>query len=312
MYCPPNRLLAQLLSTGFAFLMLAGCGSQSPSLEATEGKIDVVTAFYPLEFVVNEVGGNLVTTATITKPGAEPHEVELAPQDIAMVANTDLTVYLSSFQPAVDQAVATQSGPDVLDVADAARLQPIDDSLLDEAIPSDDAALDPHFWLDPDRLADVADAVAASLAEVSPQNESVFRTNAVRLRAELARLDGAFRKSLANCETHILVTNHAAFAYLADAYDLQQVAIVGLSPDAEPNPTDLATVTTFVRDRGIGTIYYETLVSPDTAQVIAAETGADTDVLDPIEGLTEQSRGDDYLEIMRANLSSLTEGLSCH
>jgi zinc transport system substrate-binding protein len=109
----------------------------------------------------------------------------------------------------------------------------------------------------------------------------------------------------------LLVTSHTAFGYLADAYDLEQAGLSGLTPETEPNPQDLAEVTNFVRDNEVTTIFYETLVSPDVAETVASATGARTDVLDPLEGLSDASQGDDYLQIMKANLANLQEGLSC-
>ena len=106
------------------------------------------------------------------------------------------------------------------------------------------------------------------------------------------------------------MTSHAAFGYLADAYDLHQEGITGLSPEAEPSPAALARIARFVEDEGVRTIYAETLVSRD-ADTLARETGARVAVLDPIEGLTDESAGDDYFEVMRANLSTLRAGQEC-
>jgi zinc transport system substrate-binding protein len=109
----------------------------------------------------------------------------------------------------------------------------------------------------------------------------------------------------------VLVTSHNAFGYLSRRYDLKQVGITGLSPDAEPNAGQVAQVTRFVRQHKVRTIYYETLVSPAVADTIAADAGATTAVLDPLEGLNDQSQGKDYLSVMRANLANLRKGQEC-
>ena len=138
-----------------------------------------------------------------------------------------------------------------------------------------------------------------------------YAENAGALETELERLDAEFEAGLAACESTDLVTSHNAFGYLADRYGLEQVAITGLTPDDEPSPSDLAAVTDFVAENRVRTIYFETLVSPDIAETIAEETGARTAVLDPIEGLDDASEGEDYLEIMRANLANLRTGQPC-
>ncbi len=128
---------------------------------------------------------------------------------------------------------------------------------------------------------------------------------------ELASLDSSFVTGLADCTSRELVTSHQAFGYLARRYELTQVGITGLTPEEEPSPADLATVTDYVRDHDVRTIFFESLVSPAIAEVVAGETGATTDVLDPIEGLDDSSRGRDYLQVMASNLTALRTGLDC-
>jgi zinc transport system substrate-binding protein len=285
-------------------MTLSACGSGATNEPTSSAGWDVVTSFYPLQFVAERVGGDLVTVTNLTKPGVEPHDLELAPQDLGTLTDADLAIYLAGFQPAVDDAVAQKSEGQVLDVSDAADL-----SLTYSS--DGDALTDPHFWLDPMRMADVADDVSAALSQLDPPAQATFEANAAELRADLADLDSAFRKGLADCERRQLVTSHTAFGYLADAYNLEQVGLTGLSPDTEPNPQQLATVTEFVRDNDVQTIFYETLVSPDVAETVANATGANTDVLDPLEGLSDASQGDDYLQVMESNLANIEAGLPC-
>jgi zinc transport system substrate-binding protein len=283
-----------------ATMMLAACSTDDTTTEAGE-PLDVAAAFYPLQYVVEQVGGSAVSVTSLTNAGAEPHDVELTPQDLVVLSDADLTVYLSGFQPALDEAVSERADDEVLDVSDDAGL----------TLSDDEGATDPHFWLDPMRLADVADAVAAQLADSAPEHADEFEENAAALRDEFVALDREFAAGLKTCDSRLLVTSHAAFGYLANAYTLDQVGLTGLTPETEPAPSDLAEVTDIVRDNDVQTIFYETLVSPDVAETVAAATGASTAVLDPIEGLTDGSAGDDYLAVMQSNLTSLRDGLPC-
>ncbi len=304
---PHRRRQRVALPVAFALsglLVLAACGSEDTTEPASEQGWDVVASFYPLQFVAERVGGNLVTVTNLTKPGVEPHDLELAPQDLGALTDADLAVYLASFQPAVDDAVAQKSAGQVLDVSDAADL-----SLAYQA--GDDELTDPHFWLDPIRVADVADEVAVALSQLDPPAQATFEANADDLRSDLEDLDSAFSNGLAQCERRQLVTSHTSFGYLADAYDLEQVGLTGLSPDTEPNPQELGEVTAFVNKNNVQTIFYETLVSPDVAETVASATGASTDVLDPLEGLSDASQGDDYLQVMESNLANIKAGLPC-
>ena len=291
-------------------VLLAGCGggdaSSVSNVERAEeaagsGGLLVAASFYPLHWLTAQVGGDAVTASSLTKPGVEPHDLELSPQDVAAVGEADLVVYLSGYQPAVDEAVEQQARGTAFDAAESGRLTRT----------SGTGAVDPHFWLDPMRLADVGDALAQRLGEADPANAATFTGNAEAVRAQLATLDREVTDGLAACENRDVVTSHNAFGYLAEAYDLTQVGITGLTPEAEPSPADLSAVTEFVRANDVATIYYETLISPDIAETVARETGARTQVLDPVEGLTEQSLGGDYLAVMRANLANLKTGQQC-
>ena len=222
---------------------------------------------------------------------------------MARISDADLVVYLGGFQPSVDDAVH-QDAAQRLDVAGAAR--------LDRADPDDPrGALDPHFWQDPLRLAQVAALIEQRLARLSPADAATYRANLDALTRDLAGLDRDYTRGLADCANPDLVTSHEAFGYLAERYGLSQRGITGLSPEQEPDSATLADVARYVRAHHVRTIYYETLVSPAIARTVAAETGARTAVLDPIESITPRSAGRDYLAVMRSNLTSLREGQPC-
>lgn len=302
----PSRILA--LIAALATATLVGCGSAG-SGSANEVAITVVASFYPLQWVAQEVGGADVAVSNLTAGGTEPHDLELSPRDVAAISDADLVVHLSGFQPAVDDAI-DDTGATNFDVGDAADLTRTADDGHDHQ-GEDDEVADLHFWLDPTRLAAVGDALAERLGELDPGRAADYEANAAALRADLEALDEEFADGLATCRSRDIVTSHAAFGYLAERYDLVQVGITGLTPNSEPSPADIAEVAAFVEDHDVRTIYFETLVSTDVADTIAVETGAGTAVLDPIEGLTDASEGEDYLQIMRSNLSSLQAGQPC-
>ncbi|MEP6697521.1 MAG: metal ABC transporter substrate-binding protein [Pseudonocardiales bacterium] len=303
----PSALVAALLG---GVVALSGCSAVSGSGPRAVRQLHLVASFYPLQWVAQQVAGSRATVGSLTKPGAEPHDLELSPRDVVKVAAADLIVYVKGFQAAVDSVVSKEAGGRGFDVSPAAdlnlRYDPVEGGRRQGK-----GATDPHFWLDPIRLRAVAAALAVRLAKLDPGNAATYRVNADTLRAKLTALDGDFRAGLADCANKDLVTSHNAFGYLGQRYGLVQVGITGLTPEAEPNPADLAMVAEFVRTNHVRTIYYETLVSPAVARAVAAETGASTAVLDPIEGLTRESRGSNYLEVMRSNLASIKKGQPC-
>jgi len=283
-------------------LTLSACGSAGFAANGTVGgRLAVVASFYPLQFATQQVGGDLVAVTSLTRPGAEPHDIELTPRDVATVSRASLVVYEKGLQGAVDQAVESEGGNRSLDVAPAAHL----DLRLASGI------TDPHFWLDPQRYSEVATVIAARLARIDPAHRAEYEKNARVFEDELAALSGELTTGLASCQRRDIVTSHSAFAYFAKRFGMRQIAINGISPDQEPKAGALAAVSTYAKAHGVTTIYAETLASPAIAHTVAEETGARMATLDPIEGLNERSSGKDYFEVMRSNLTALRAGQGC-
>jgi zinc transport system substrate-binding protein len=281
-------------------LVLSGCGVGQQS-SGSAGKLAVITSFYPLQFATQQIGGEHVTVTNLTKPGAEPHDIELTPQQVGSVSKAKLVVYEKGLQGAVDSAVQSQGGDHSLDVAPAAKLD----------LKLATGSTDPHFWLDPQRYSDVATAIAARLSSADPANRATYQKNAKTFEDRLTALSADFTTGLASCQRKDIVTSHSAFGYLARRFGMKQIAINGLSPEQEPKASAIATVSTYARANGVTTIYAETLVSPAIAQTVARESGAAMATLDPIEGLTRASAGKDYFEVMRSNLKALRLGQGC-
>ena len=305
---PRTVRLIEIAACGVAALLLVtGCGSSSNSGGA-DGRLSVDASFYPLQWMAEQVGGTHVSVSNLTKPGAEPHDLELTPKAVAQLSDADVVVYLSGFQPAIDGAVKNAAGT-VFDAKPSAKLdRTFGSDTTGEGKPG---SKDPHFWLDPTKLAAVARSFAATLVDRDPSNAKDYRANAARVIAELGDLDDSYDAALSGCSAKALVTSHEAFGYLADRYGMEQVGIAGLTPEQEPSAADLANVTKFVKRNNVRTIYFESLVSPAVAKTVAAEAGVRTAVLDPIEGLTDRSQGSDYLEVMRSNLKNLQAEQPC-
>ena len=296
--------VASVAALGF---VLTACGSSGSA--AQDGKVSVVASFYPLAEAAQQVGGDHVAVDNLTAPGVEPHDLELAPDDVETIATADLVLYLGGgFQPAVEDAVAQAEDAVTLDVLDAVDTHAAPASEAEEGL-----SVDPHVWLDPARFERIVEAVASALGDADPANRSTYDSSAQTYLAELATLDDAYRTGLSDCARSTIVTSHAAFGYLADSYGLTQVGISGLSPEAEPDAKRLAELRDLVVREGITTIFAEELVSPKVAETLANEAGVTVEVLNPLESLTDEEaqRGEDYVSIMRDNLEKLQAALDC-
>ncbi|MEV0003141.1 metal ABC transporter substrate-binding protein [Micromonospora sp. NPDC050980] len=306
-----SRALAAAATALLALGGVAAC-SDGGGGGSDPDKVDVVAAFYPLQFLAERIGGDRVVVDNLTKPGAEPHDLELNPRQVGQVVDAELIVYLTGFQPAVDEAVAQNGGDRAFDVAGVA---PLRDAAAgghehegEAGHEEESGGKDPHLWLDPTRLAKVGDRLAERLGRADPDHAADYTARAGALRAELATLDTGYAEGLRTCQRREIVTSHAAFGYLAERYRLEQIGLTGLTPESEPSPQRLAEVAAEAREHRAGTIFFETLVSPKVAETIAREVGARTAVLDPIEGPPAEG---DYLSAMRANLKTLRTALDC-
>jgi len=292
-----KRWLVAGLCAPLPALLLAGCGGTAVSGPGTS----VVAAFYPYAYAAQRVAGADATVVNLTAPGAEPHDLELSPQQVAEIAEADVVVYERGFQPAVDAAVAQNAEGDVVEVSSVVPLDPA----------SPGHTRDPHVWQDPTKLAAVARALGRTLGRADPRHAADYHRNTADLVGDLRALDREFRRGLAHCRVRTFVTSHAAFAHLAGRYGLRMVPIAGISPDVEPSPARLAHLKQLVEAEHVTTIFTETLSSPAIARTLADEVGVRTAVLDPIEGLAAGSGGEDYLSLMRANLAALRQANGC-
>ncbi|GAA2576352.1 metal ABC transporter substrate-binding protein [Actinomadura fulvescens] len=309
------RTLALPVLAAATLLGLTACGGAgADGSDGGSGKTKIVASFYPMAWLAGEVGGAHVSVDTLTKPGAEPHDLELTARQIADVRNADFAVYVKGVQPAMDEAVAKHAKDKSLDAASVVKTLPVaEDEHEHEAEGHEhegaELTYDPHVWLDPSRMATIATALGDRLAAADSGHAADYKANAKALAGKLTALDQSFSAGLKPAKGKTIVTAHAAFAYLADRYGLKQVSIAGVDPTSEPSPKRIAELTHEVRETGATTIFTETLVSPKVAESLAREAKVHTAVLDPVEGIAKGS-SDDYISIMKKNLETLRTALA--
>ncbi|MEV1006004.1 metal ABC transporter substrate-binding protein [Streptomyces sp. NPDC049881] len=324
-------------------LALTACGSDDGGGGgdgAGGDRLDVVASFYPMEFLAERIGGDHVSVSTLTEPGVEPHDLELSPRQTAAVSEADLVVYLAGLQPTVDEAVESSGVEHVVEATSFTTLEEHGDDVdasgdhadehadegeehadehaeeghaeeghAEEGHDHDHEGADPHIWLDPAKYAEVAQGVGDAFAEADPDHAADYERNTEALLADLTALDEEFTSGLEGRTSDTFITTHAAFGYLAEAYGLHEEAITGIDPESEPSAARMRDLHDIAEADGVTTVFFETLVSDDTARTLADDTGLRTDVLDPLEGITDESAGSDYLSVMRANLAALQEAL---
>ena len=279
-------------------LAAAGCGAGAPP-----SKPLVVATVYPLWEFSRRVAGARADVVSLVPTGVEPHDWEPSPRDVALVQRATVLVHTGTRLDAwTSKLLAGGKGPRV--VIDASRGLPLIQS---------GGVTDPHVWLDPALARAQVQTIEAGLAQADPAGREAYAANARAYAERLDALDRALAEGLRDCARREMLTSHAAFAYLARRYRLTQLPMMGLSPEAEPNPADLAAIAKQARGLRVTHVFFEPLVSARLAETLGREIGATPLPLNPVEGLTrpEAEAGVGYVELMEANLANLRTALGC-
>ena len=298
--------------------LLTGCGTQPADTAADDGRLRVLTSFYPMYDFACKIGGDCIDVTNMVPSGTEPHDWEPSTNDLKNLEKADVFTYNGAdMEPWADDLLVSRS--DTLRVVEASENVELrtTDGEHEHAHEHEDADhhhgdFDAHVWREPENAKIEMEAIRDTLCAADPENSTVFQSNYEKYAAELDALDAEFREKLAPLPNRTIVVAHEAFGYLCDAYGLTQVGIEGLSPDSEPDPGRMAEVIDFVREHSISTIFFEELVSPKVAEAIASETGAQAKMLSPLEGLSDEqaAAGADYFSVMHDNLAALMEALN--
>jgi zinc transport system substrate-binding protein len=317
----PARPLAAVAALG---AVLAVATARVTAAPPAAKPLAVVASFYPLAEWAGAVGGARVAVTNLTPAGGEPHDFEPKPADLRRIREADVVVTLGAgFQPALDRALRTGSARQVRFVAtQGLSLRDADPDGHDHggAAGARNAQrdrhgreADPHVWLDPVFARQIVLGIAEALARADPGGRAAYEAAGREYAGKLDALHARYEQTLSRCARRELVTSHAAFGYLAARYGLEQEAIRGVSPEAEPTPRRLAELVAFVRTHGVKYVFTETAVSPKVAETLAREAGAQTLVLHTLESLgdAELAQGKTYLTVMEENLRALATGLEC-
>jgi zinc transport system substrate-binding protein len=263
-------------------LVLTACGGDGDD----DGRLSVVASVFPIGEVARAVGGDDVRVHDLAPGEAEPHDYEPGSADVDRIEDANVLLYLGGgFQPAVERAARR---------SDARRVDLLEGD-------------DPHVWLDPVFMREVATEVAEAFAAADPDNADAHRRRASAFAAELTALDAEYAAGLRACDRRVIVTTHDAFGRLADRYGLRQESLTGTAPEAEPDPRRVAQLLDLVRREGVTTVFTEGTDDTRAAEALAREAGVRTAVLRTLE----QPVDGGYVRGMRDNLSVLTEALGC-
>ena len=277
--------------------IVSGCGGQQ---SADKSKLQVAASFYPMAEFVQAVGGDKVQVTTLVPDGAEPHDWEPSPKDLTRLGRAQVFVYNGMVEPWAQQA---------LDALSERKIMPVE---AGRGLFARTGKQDPHVWVSPKKAIVQVQRITEALCEADAKHTDIYKDNSRAYIAKLEQLDKRLAAVSKAAPKKVFVTAHAAFGHLAEDYGLRQLSVAGISAEAEPTPGDLQRLITTVKREKVRYVFFETLTDPKIAKLVAQETGAQTAVLDPLEGLDEEGRkqGLDYLKIMEQNIANLQRALN--
>lgn len=282
---------------------------------SAEGKkLTVYASFYPMYDFALKVGGDKITVVNMVPAGMEPHDWEPAASDIVGLENADVFVYNGAgMEHWVDKVLETLTNKNLVAVNTSEGLALLEGHHHEgeEDAAEEEHPYDPHVWLGISNAKAQMEAIKNALAKADPDNAAHYEENYIKYAAEFDTLDAEYKQALEPLSKKEIVVSHQAFGYICSAYGLTQESIEGLNADSEPDPSRMVEIIDFVKTNNVSTIFFEELVSPKVAETIASATGAVTEVLNPLEGLSDEqiAAGDDYFSVMRQNLSALVKAL---
>ena len=304
----------------YLLLYTTACSTTMRADEA-ENRDELVayTSIYPIYDFTKKIAGDRIRVELLVPPGAEPHGWEPSAKIISEIGHSQVFFYngleLDIWAEKIGASL-TKENVKCIAVAEADSIQPM---IFNEEIKHGQEQLeehhhgsyDPHVWLDPTIVEEMAKTIMDTFIEVDAKNKSYYQENFNAFQEQLQELDEDYKQALSKLKKKEFVVSHAAFGYMAKRYGLNQIAILGLAPQAEPSPAKLVELTSLIREYDLHTIFFERLSSPKVANVIANETGIKVEELNPIGGLTqeEMDRGEEYISIMRGNLEKLVKAL---
>ncbi len=335
-----------LLSLSLMIALATGCSAdQSAEIASASDKVQIVTTLFPQYDFVKQIAGDTVEVTLLLPPGVEAHAYEPTPHDIVKIQNSDVFIYTGEeMEPwahkvietvGEDHIVVIEAGQGLFDLAAEEHDHEAEDHDHDseehdveaedhdheaeehdqdgEDHDHDHSGADPHIWLDPVKAQAMLQNIEAGLVKVMPENAALYSENSKAYQNEIEMLNTAFKEVFSKTESKTIVSGgHFAFGHFIKRYGLEYKSpYVGFAPDAEPTPKRIAELIDFINESHVRAIFYEELVDPRVATVIADETDAQMLMLHAAHNVSKEEleSGISYVEIMKQNLENLKIGL---
>lgn len=322
-----TRRLSLLALAAASALVLAGCSSGTATGEQSGDTISVVASTNVYGQIAEEIGGDLVdVTSIVSNESQDPHSFEPSARDQLAVSKADLIIENGGGYDAFIDAMIESSASEapVVTAVEYSHSYPeneghdaeAEDHAHDHSEDGHDhehiEGFNEHVWYDPHTVAHVAEAIAAELAELSPENAEEFTANAEAFAAEIEGIEAALAEiETAHAGAGVFVTEPVP-AYLIEAAGLRNVTPEAFSEAVEEGqdvpPATLLEAIDLVEGGGVAVVITNTQTGgAETAQIVGEAEGRGIPILAFTETVPE---GQTYISWMKANVEALNDALS--
>lgn len=279
-------------------------------------KPKIMVSLFPQYDIIRHIAQDKVDVELFLPAGSEPHSYEPSASTLMEIVEADLFVYSSDeLEPWVKRLVEGNASETliVLDASQGISLLEADHEHEDEHEEDEEMAFDPHYWLDAQNMIIMSESILKALIEIDPENEAFYTTNADAYVQELQTLDEAWLDLFEHARLNqIIYGGHFAFGYLSHRFGLDILSpYSGYAPDAEPSAQALAGLMDVLAEKQIDVIFYEELIDPRVARIIAEQANVEIEVLHGAHNLSPEQKEADwtYISIMEDNIAKLKKAL---
>lgn len=328
--CLPPLVVLCLLAAGCGIESASPTGSADTSAAATGSPLEVVAAIYPLAWLGSQIAPD-AAVELLNSGGQEAHDIDLSPPQRAAVETADVVLYTGDidYQPQVEDAVAAAEG-EVISAAEVAG-----DALLAAATDAHDdhegeeegeehaknegkehaeegVGVDPHLWLDPAIMNDLAAATGDAFAAADPDNADTYRSNAEKVQADLATLAADLDATLGgDCRFEEAIVSHAAYGYLLAPYDKEQHAVTSVTAESDASAGELAEIVAEIRMEGFTHVLAEPVEGREGAETVVREAGVGMLEISPLDAVSDEQAEQGLPDLVRAQADAFATALGC-
>ncbi len=308
-----SKRIMLLLLLFLTFLLACQQGKES---NREDQKLKVIATIFPIYDFARNIGGDKIKVTMLLPPGTDAHHYELRPEDIVKVSKSDVFLFtnfeMEHWAYKIINAAAQKTNMMAVETGKGAVLLPFNG---EEGKPEENVSqFDPHIWLDMDNAQKMVDNITEAFIKKDSRNSDYYLKNAHNYKLKLMDMDQRYRTELVGCKTKIILhAGHWAFAYLAKRYNLKYIAAYNVLADAEPSPQKIFDLIKQIKSENVHYVYYESMIDPRLAKMIAKETGAGLLKLNNGHDISkaDMKNGESFISLMEKNLINLKKGMKC-